>query len=115
MNNFESLKSMSVEDLAAWLDQNGIIDNSPWFEDFNKKYCVNCEPIICKYEDAEKALGFKPMFEDDEIECAYCEIYNKCRYFEDRDEVPDGKEMVRLWLESESKDECSKKERGKYE
>ena len=100
MTNFEKLKSMSLEELAKWLDKNGIIDNSPWFEDFNSKYCANCESVMCKYEDAEKTLGFKPFYDDD-VECTYCEIYGKCRYFEDRDEVPDGKEMVKLWLESE--------------
>ena len=102
MNNFEKLQSMSVDDLAAWLDKNGIIDNSPWFEDFNKKYCANCESVMCKYEDAEKVVGFKPLYDDD-VECAYCEIYKKCRYFEDRDEVPDGVEMAKLWLETEVK------------
>ena len=101
MNNFEKLKAMSVEDLAAWLDKNGIIDNSPWLEDFNNKYCANCESIMCKYEDIKGSIGFQPYFSERGIECAYCEIYKKCRYFEDMDEVPDGKEMVRLWLNSE--------------
>ena len=104
MNNFEKLRSMSVEDLAAWLDKNGIIDNSPWIEDFNNKYCTKCESIMCKYEDVEKAIGFQPYFSDRGIECAYCEIYKKCRYFEDRDEIPDGVEMVKLWLEAEAKE-----------
>lgn len=100
MTNFEKLQSMSVDELAKWLDQNGIIDNSPWMEHFNSKYCNNCESVMCKYEDAEKVVGFKPFY-DDEIECAYCEIYQKCRYFQDMDDVPDGKEIVKLWLESE--------------
>ena len=104
MNNFEKLRSMSVEDLAKWLDQNGIIDHSPWLDYFNNKYCANCESVMCKYEDAEAAIGFKPCFSDDDIECAYCEVYKKCRYFPDMTEVPDGVEMARLWLESEVKD-----------
>ena len=101
MTNFEKIKAMDVNSLASWLDKNGIIDTSPWMEHFNSKYCNNCESIMCKYEDAEEAIGFKPCFSDDEIECAYCEVYKKCRYFEDRDEVPDGVEMVKLWLEAE--------------
>ena len=103
MSNFEKLKSMSMEDLAAWLDKNGIIDNSPWLEDFNNKYCANCESVMCKYENAEAAVGFKPYFSDDEIECAWCEIYKKCRFFPDMDKVPDGVEMAKMWLESEDK------------
>ena len=102
MNNFEKLQSMSIEELAAWLDESGAIDSSPWFEDFNNKYCANCESVICQYEDAEKALGFEPIFSEDGIDCAHCEIYKKCRYFPDMTEVPDGKEMARLWLEAEA-------------
>ena len=102
MTNFEKLQSMSICELAKWLDENGLVDNSPWLEDFNNKYCANCEFVMCKYEDAENAIGFKPCFSDDDIECAYCEVYKKCRYFEDRDEVPDGKEMAKLWLEAEA-------------
>ena len=101
MNNFKKIKSMSVEELAEWLDQNGIIDDSPWTEYFNNKYCANCESVVCKHEDAEKVLGFKLCFWDDDIDCAYCEVYKKCRYFPDMPEVPDGKEMARLWLEAE--------------
>ena len=101
MNNFEKLQSMSIDDLAKWLDQNGIIDNSPWMLHFNDKYCANCESVMCKYEDAEEVVGFKPYFSDSDVECAYCEIYGKCRYFEEMGEVPDGAEVVRLWLESE--------------
>lgn len=100
MTNFKYLQSMSIDELAKWLDQNGIIDNSPWLEHFNYKYCANCESVICKYEDTEKTLGFK-LFYRDEIECAYCEIYKKCRYFPDMDDVPDGVDMAKMWLESE--------------
>lgn len=93
MNNFEKLKSMSVEELAKWLDKNGIIDNSPWMEDFNKKYCTNCEDIVCKSpDDSRKCI------------CAYCEIYDNCRFFPDCNDVPDGTEMAKLWLESEVKE-----------
>lgn len=100
MTNFRKLQSMSIDELAEWLDENGVVDNSPWVLHFNNKYCANCESVVCKYEDAERVVGFKPFY-DDEVECAYCEVYGKCRYFEDRDEVPDGVEMVKLWLNSE--------------
>ena len=101
MNNLEKLQSMSVEDFAEWLDENGQFDTAPWTLWFDKKYCSNCESVMCKYEDAEAAVGFKPCFYDDDIECAYCEVYKKCRYFENLLEVPDGKEMAKLWLEAE--------------
>lgn len=93
MNNFEKLKSMSVDELAEWLDKNGIIDNSPWMEDFNKKYCNNCESVMCKYEDGNR-----------EFPCSYCEIYDKCKFFNELNEVPNNKEIIKMWLESESED-----------
>jgi hypothetical protein len=104
MNNFERLKSMSVEELAEWLDKNGSFDDSPWLNAFNEKYCAKCGSIECNYADAKEKLGITPFY-DDTIECAYCEIYNKCRYFEDMNDVPDNREMIKMWLESEVEDE----------
>ena len=100
MNNFERLTSMSLEDLAEWLDKNGSFDDSPWLNSFNEKYCEKCEPIECQYTDAKEKLGITPFY-DETIECAYCEIYNKCRYFENAEEAPDNLEMIKLWLEAE--------------
>lgn len=90
MNNFEKLKSMSVEELAKWLNQNGIIDNSPWLEHFNNKYCNNCESVMCKYEDGER-----------EFPAAYCEIHDTCKFFPDFNYVPMHEDVVKMWLESE--------------
>jgi hypothetical protein len=90
MNNFEKLKSMSVEELAKWLDKNGIIDNSPWMEHFNNKYCKNCESIMCKYHDS-----------DYEFPAAFCEIHDTCRFFSDFNYVPGHEDIVKMWLEAE--------------
>lgn len=100
MNNFERLTLMSLDDLAEWLDKNGSFDDSPWLNSFNEKYCEKCESIECQYTDAKEKLGITPFY-DETIECAYCEIYNKCRYFENAEEVPDNLEMIKLWLEAE--------------
>ena len=101
--NFQQLQSMSIDELAKWLDRNGIIDNSPWLEHFNNKYCANCESVMCKYEDAERVVGFKPLY-DNEIECAYCEVHNTCRFFPGCSSVVDNKDTIRLWLEAEVKE-----------
>ena len=53
MNNFEKLKSMSVEELSKWIDTHGQFDNSLWITWFDQKYCKSCEDIMCKYEDGE--------------------------------------------------------------
>lgn len=90
MNNFEKLKSMSAEELAEWLDKHGQFDNSPWMLWWDRNYCKNCEDIICKSSDDSRHFP-----------CAYCEIYDKCRYFQDQEDVPDNKEIIKMWLKSE--------------
>ena len=103
MSNFKRLQSMSVDELAQWLDENGQFDTSPWSEWFSKKYCNNCESIKCKYADAEEKLDFSPYtFYSGDIECAYCEIYHKCKFFENLEDVPDNKEVIKMWLEEEA-------------
>lgn len=90
MNNWTKLKNMSTEDLAEWLDQYGMFDNSPWITWFDQKYCKNCEDIMCKYEDGER-----------ELPCSYCEVYGTCRFFQNLDDIPDNKMTIKMWLESE--------------
>ncbi len=94
MNNFERLKSMSVEELSEWLDTNGQWNNSPWNNWFDHRYCNNCEEIEkeCKTDDGYCYCRMR---------LAWCEIHNRCKYFPDYDDVPDSKEIVKFWLEAE--------------
>lgn len=91
MNNFEKLKSMSVEDLAKWLDKNGQFDTAPWIIWFDKNYCKNCESIMCHYEDSTH-----------EFPVAWCELEHKCKFFPEMDETPNSKEVIKMWLESDA-------------
>lgn len=102
VTNFENLKKMSLEDLAEWLDENGVFDGSPWSEFFNKEYCEKCEAIKCNYVDAKETLGIQLFSYGDSIECAHCEIYGKCKFFPEFDDVPDNKTVIKLWLEEEA-------------
>jgi ATP-dependent helicase/DNAse subunit B len=52
--------------------------------------------------DAEEKLGITPFSYSGEIECTYCELENKCRFFQELDDVPDNKEMIKMWLEEEA-------------
>jgi len=104
MTNFESIKQMSIDELAEWLDEYGQFDCSPWSEWFSKKYCANCESVKCKYEDTEKTLGFTPYrfgYYDGNVECSYCELEKKCRFFPDLKDVPDNLEIIKMWLTKE--------------
>ena len=41
MTNFQHLQSISIDELAKWLDEYGQFDNSPWSTWFAEKYCDN--------------------------------------------------------------------------
>ena len=43
MTNIEKLHAMSLDEFSLWLDENGLFDNSPWMNWFDKEYCQNCE------------------------------------------------------------------------
>jgi hypothetical protein len=72
---------------------------------FTEKYCSKCESIKCKYADAEEKLGFSPFSYSGEIECAYCELENKCRFFSELEDAPSNVEMIKMWLIEETEDE----------
>ncbi len=93
MNNLKHLQTMPTDQLIEWLDENGNQD-AAWWKWFDEKYCNNCE--LEKY--------YSDYFQQ-EGKCAYCEVYNKCRFFPEMDDVPDGKETIKLWLEAEIEDE----------
>lgn len=97
MTNFEKLKNLSNDKFAEWLDQHGAFDNSPWNIYFSHKYCDNCEPIKKEVE----GWGFHGK----SVLCAYCELNDKCIYFPDIEEVPSNLDMIKLWLNAESKEE----------
>lgn len=106
MTNLEKIKNMSIDELAEWLDKNGMFDNSPWLNAFNDKYCEKCESIECCYADAKEKLGITPFY-DETFECAYCELADengvkRCRFFQELDDIPDNKEMIKMWLEEEA-------------
>jgi hypothetical protein len=45
MTNLEKIKNMDIDTLAAWFDENGMFDGSPWLLAFDKKYCEKCESV----------------------------------------------------------------------
>jgi transcription elongation factor Elf1 len=95
MNNFEKLKAMTVGELADWLDKYGQFDGSPWMDWFNENYCSKCESVKCKVD--EKAA----FFPGHTIDCAYCELEHKCKFFPALKDVPDNKMTIEMWLNEE--------------
>lgn len=89
INIFESL---SIDEFVDWLDEHGSIKDSPWLDWWDKTYCENCEP---EYD-------YLPFY-NKKIECSFCELNGKCRYFQDMNDVPDNKQIIKMWLLSDSK------------
>ena len=88
--NYSSLISKNIDELTEWLYENGAFDNSPWLKWWDKNYCNRCEEVIGHLEGSE-------------IECefSYCELHDKCRFFQEMGKVPDNKQVIKMWLESE--------------
>ena len=80
MTVFENITSMSIDELVDWLDEHGAAYYAPWKVWYNKKYCREC--------DAD--------------ECRWRQLHKKCRYFPEMNQVPNRKQKIRMWLESEN-------------
>lgn len=94
MTVFENIHSKNIDELVDWLDKNGAYDYTPWQRWFDKNYCKKCELVV------EHIPNVLPNWEGD-YEFAWCELNNKCKYFQDIKKVPNRKQTIRLWLESE--------------
>lgn len=90
MTIFESIKSKNIDELAEWLDEYGLYDGSPWIDWWDKKYCCKCIP----------ELKHNEIF-GNEDEYGWCELHKKCKYFQDMDNIPNNKQIIKMWLENE--------------
>lgn len=101
MTNFAKFKIITVDELAAFLDEFGQFDGAPWTEWFGRNYCDKCESIKCKHVDAKEKLGISPFSYSGEIDCAYCELNDHCKFFPQIKGIPDNKEVIKMWLNKE--------------
>lgn len=84
MTVFEKMKMENINELVDWLDEHATHDNSPWYKYWDERYCNKCESI-----------------KKDGTEFAWCEVHGNCRFFKEMKEIPDNKQMIKMWLESE--------------
>lgn len=89
MTVFENIKSKNVDELVEWIVKNGAYDNAQWEVWFNNNYCKKCEVVI--------DYTYKEYLSH---EFSWCELHNKCRFFQNMDRVPDRKQVIELWLNS---------------
>ena len=96
INQYDKIKSMNINELSKWLDKYGQFDSSPWMEWWNETYCSKCTSETGYITDFGGEYEWQTP-----CEFAWCELHDKCRYFEDLEDVPDNKEIIKMWLESE--------------
>ncbi len=89
MKMIDKFKSMNIDEFIEWLDEYASLYPSPWDEWFDVSYCGKCKPEIV-YDDG---IGRR--------EYGWCELNGKCRFFQDMDEQPDTKQVIKMWLENE--------------
>lgn len=90
MTVFESIKNKNIDELAEWLEEHGDFDNAPWWQWWDENYCNKCESEVAYVPEFNKKCEF-----------AWCEINGKCKFFKEMDEMPNNKQIVKMWLESE--------------
>lgn len=90
MTNFEKIKNMNIDELAAWLNKFIVCDDTPWISWFDNTYCKNCEPEMAQI-----------VGEDRWIHCGWCELNGKCKFFQELDDIPGGEDIVKMWLDKE--------------
>ena len=90
MTVFKNIKHMNIDEFAEWFEKNCTHDENPCDVWWSKNYCDKCEPVVLYDEE----LGRK-------MKLCWCELHNKCKYFQDRNELLDKRQMIKIWLESE--------------
>ena len=91
MNNFEYIKDMNIDELAAWLDkQFEWFYDSPWEKWWSETYCNKCKPEMVKMEDRIN-----------KVPVGWCELHDKCKFFQDLENIPGSIEVCKIWLEKE--------------
>ena len=105
MTNFKRLQTMTIDELAEWLDKYAHYDNVPWTHWFDNQYCQKCESIEINYEDAKEKLDLELFSYELAAECAYCECNDHCRFFPSIKGIPDNKKVIKMWLAKEVENE----------
>lgn len=97
MTIFETIKNKSIDEYVEWLSVSCCnFDSAPWWNWWDDNYCKKCEPEIVYVESLTKDID-----SDKKMECGWCELNGKCKFFKEMDEIPDVKQIIKMWLMSE--------------
>lgn len=89
MNNFDMFKNMNFDELVDWLFKYSSYEDNPWDKWFNDTYCNNAKcPVEKVYiKDYGREMSF-----------CWCELHGKCKFFPEFEDIPSGKEIIKMWL-----------------
>ena len=99
MTRFEKFQKMNLAEFAQEFNSLIESDCAPWDEEFDKKFCENCESIECEYEFG--ADWFAVHSGTRTVSVSYCELHDKCRFFPDKNSIPTAAEVIEMWLKEE--------------
>ena len=91
MKVIDEFKSKTIDEFITWLDEYCSFDNAPWIKWWDENYCSKCPAEVGKYEDSDREMKF-----------SWCELHDKCRFFTELDATPSSKDIIKMWLESET-------------
>ena len=94
MKQIEVFDSMNIDEFVDWLDKYGGFESSQWLKWWDETFCKNCDSETACIPTDEGGYGV-------ECEYGYCELHGNCRYFQHMPDVPDNKQIIKMWLESE--------------
>lgn len=92
MTVFESIKTKNIDELVDWFNEHCDFDSAPWWKWWDKNYCNNCKSEVGHISEIGR-----------EMEFAWCELHDNCKFFKDMDNIPNTKQIIKMWLMSEIK------------
>ena len=90
MTIFELIKSKDVDELVEWFDSYEVSDTTPWVLWWDENFCKKCDVEYSYVKELNNVC-----------ECAWCELNGKCKFFKEMNGIPDNKQVIKMWLESE--------------
>lgn len=93
MKMIDKIRHMNTYEFADWLDEYVELYSAPWTKWFDKNFCKKCYAEI-----------IHNAYTDRMMECSWCELNGKCKFFQELDDIPSDKQIIRMWLNSEVND-----------
>jgi len=91
MTNFEKIKNMTEDELAAWLAKYAMYDGSPWDASFAKRFCDKCPSITGYCPEAGRTMEF-----------SWCELHDgKCKFCPEITDFPRDEDIIKVWFKQE--------------